>query len=378
MNICFVVEGYPTSNDPFMTFIRELVVQVSKEGHNCTVVAPQSISREIKLHVPRRPKMWKDYYSDSEYIQIYQPFYFSFSNYLSEIVRRQIVFQTKRTLKCISKRQKIDVLYAHFWHMAVIASEACETLPIIVASGEDVPTVRDRFPESMVEKMIARVKGVVYVANNSYEGSRRLGLQKNQPYIIAPNGFNPDEYKPIDRIACRQYLGFKPSDMIVSFVGSFDNRKGINRLSTALSYINNEKGYDVKSIFIGSGNIQPTCPGVLFVGKVPHDKIPQYLCASDFFVLPTNSEGCCNAIIEAIGCGLPVISSDLAFNDDILDNSCSIRINTNDETEISMAIIKLLDENLRHRLSDGAIKKSVQLSIVERSRRIISFIQDII
>ena len=38
----------------------------------------------------------------------------------------------------------------------------------------------------------------------------------------------------------------------------------------------------------------------------------------------SQNEGCCNAIIEALACGLPVISSNLPFNWDVLDESIAL------------------------------------------------------
>ena len=97
-------------------------------------------------------------------------------------------------------------------------------------------------------------------------------------------------------------------------------------------------------------------------------------CA-DIFVLPTLHEGCCNAIIEAMACGLPIVSSDRDFNHDILDETCSILIDPTNTKEIAKAI-KTLKENksLRDKLSQGAIDKSQTLTIDRRAKKIIDFI----
>lgn len=108
----------------------------------------------------------------------------------------------------------------------------------------------------------------------------------------------------------------------MAFVGHFNERKGSLRLSEALKEIK-----DIKSIFIGRGPEVPDCPGILYCGSVKHNKVPEYLNASDVFVLPTLTEGCCNAIIEAMARGLPIVSSNLTCNDGILNESNSIRIN---------------------------------------------------
>ena len=106
----------------------------------------------------------------------------------------------------------------------------------------------------------------------------------------------------MDKSICREQLGWNKDDFIVSFLGSFNDRKGVNRLSEAIRLAN--KKARISACFIGNGAIKPDCPNIVFCGTLDHDMIPAYLCASDVFVLPTLHEGCCNAIVEALACGI--------------------------------------------------------------------------
>ena len=136
-------------------------------------------------------------------------------------------------------------------------------------------------------------------------------------------------------------------------------------------------GGGVKSLFIGKGELDPQCDGILYKGMLPHEKVPQYLGTADCFVLPTLHEGCCNAVVEALACGLPVISSNLPFNWDILNETNSIMVNPNSIDEIADAIRTLRDDHSKRTLlAKGALKSVENLAIDQRAENIIKFIEE--
>ena len=337
------------------------------------MIAPQSLSRVIKHKVPMRAPKWKDKVDENSAVDVYQPLYLSFSNRMGKLRKKMFTAAARRALKRI--KNPVDALYGHFWHVGVLASQVDETLPVFVACGESKISVCQRHKPEEIAALQKRLRGVIYVGTKSLEEARELNLQQDCPYIVAPNGYDPARFHVLDRKQCRQELNWSQDAFVVSFVGSFTKRKGVDRLAEALNRLN-ENG-KVYSCFIGDGEITPACENILHLGRLGHDDIVKYLCASDVFVLPTNNEGCCNAIVEALACGLPVVSSNQLFNHDILDDSCSVQLDPMDVQAIADAIHELhMDEALREKLSAGAIRKAEALTIGRRGEALGRFMYE--
>ena len=109
MHICFVVEGYPIPEDPFMPFIRELAVEMVKQGVKCSVIAPQSLTRALSHRLPLRPKIWRDYIFDGNYIEVYQPCFISLSNMIPKLYWFSMTMSARKAFKKIS----VPVDYIH-------------------------------------------------------------------------------------------------------------------------------------------------------------------------------------------------------------------------------------------------------------------------
>ena len=160
---------------------------------------------------------------------------------------------------------------------------------------------------------------------------------------------------------------------IIICVGQFIERKGQKRILEAINLLGNK---DIKTIFIGKGDDDFEHESIIFKGTVKNVDLPYYLNAADVFVLPTRKEGCCNAIIEALACGLPIVSSDKPFNYDVLNGENSILVNPDDINEISTAISNLHENRgLREDIAQKSLETGEKLSVGRRATNIIDFMR---
>ena len=373
MRIVIVSEHYPFEGEPQFTFVQQLAYSMSNLGHHCIIIAPQSIPKVILNRERKKPLNSIDLSPDKKAIEVYRPRIVTFSNSKNRLLKFCSIFSWKKAiLKVLKKIDPVDVLYCYFWHVGLTVSYATSkiSIPIVVQASECAIAIPNLLKK---ENLLKRICGVVCASGKNLEESTKAGLLKFlSPTCIctAVNGYRKDEFYSSDRHQARLKKHFPQNIFIVAFVGGFIERKGILQLCAAL-----ERFDDVYTIFIGKGPEMPSCKNILFAGTLPHNQIVEYLNCADIFVLPTEAEGCCNAIIEAVACGLPVISSNKKFNDEIIDETCSIRIDEHNVDEIYNAIRLLKeDASYRKKLSEGAIYKSNELTIEHRAKTISNFL----
>lgn len=368
-SITIVSPGYPTNDDPYYPFVQQLAESFARDGIRVTVIAPQSITHSIIHHVNIHPIKRIEFLQGGGKIEILQPIYVTLPYKYKRINNFLLTGSIKRTIK---KTAQPDVYYAHFWQIGYCLFKAIKDkeIPLFIASGESEIEKMFCF-KNKIDDFSDFVKGVISVSTKNKEDSIKFGLTSEEKVSVFPNAVNVNLFHHRNREECRKQLGLPQEDFIIAFVGWFIERKGPQRVAVAISKIGG-----VKSLFIGKGDQEPQCDGILYKGSLPHDKIPLYLGAADVFVLPTLHEGCCNAVVEAMACGLPVVSSNLSFNWDVLDASNSILVDPNSVDEIADAIQRLRDDiELRKQLAEGALKKAESLTIDNRADAILKFIE---
>lgn len=369
MNIVIISYDYSDKRRAVFTFVAQLVEQWAKMGHNCCVIAPYSITANKRLHT------FKEVIQHEEQgtITILRPNYITTSRL--EIRGRRIswilhAWAVNRALRWLP--YKPDIIYGHFWEQAHEGFRFAKKhkIPLFVATGEsNIAKMISKWNDK--EEFCNYVSGVVCVSTKNKQESLELGLTEENKCEVFPNAIDCELFRKIEKTAFRHELGITEDAFIVAFVGWFNERKGAKRVSQAIQECNDP---EIKSFFLGAGSEEPNCQGIIFKGKVAHHDVPRYLNAADVFVLPTLNEGCCNAVVEAMACGLPVISSNRAFNWDILNEKNSIMVEPTDINAICLAIKRLkADPDLCQTMAEAALASAEQLTIDVRASKMINF-----
>ncbi len=95
---------------------------------------------------------------------------------------------------------------------------------------------------------------------------------------------------------------------------------------------------------------------VLITGNVPHNQILAWLNEMDIFAFPSIHEGSPNALLEAMACGLPIVTSEIDGMKDLLtDDVDALMIPPGDTDALAQALAVLIDsEDLRSELGAKA------------------------
>lgn len=384
MEYCFVAGNYPTKDRQVHVFLENVVVRLVDRGERCNVVAPQSLYAYFFKKKIRRPLVDERTTSNGNKYMVYSPRYFVFPKIkigklsLHNWSRALFYKALEKTYK--KNKFKPDVVYSHFIQAGIAGVRLAHKykIPSFIANGEadTIDSLKLNSPKS-VKQTLENVTGIISVSTKNKNEIKQLSNNDKavmDKVTIIVNAVDNKRFFKQDKVRMREKLGWDKDKFIVAFTGTFIERKGVLRLAHALDRFD-----DVYSVFMGVGPQKPECKNILHCGRVNNAQLGDYLNASDVFVLPTQAEGCCNAIVEAVACGLPVVSSDREFNYDVLDESCSILIDPDDENAIYNAVNKLkTDVEYRIKLAKGSEVKADKLSLDFRVDKIQEFINSMI
>lgn len=166
--------------------------------------------------------------------------------------------------------------------------------------------------------------------------------------------------------------------------------KGVGGIIGILPEIKRKFG-KIKFLILGEGEEAPKLKllaeefgvsgDVEFLGKIDHEIIADYYKAADLFILNTNYEGLSHTLLEVMQAGVPIITTDVGGNPEVIENGKQgILVKYNDPENLLAAAVKILsDKNFAATMIDKAKEKLLDFrwkKTVEQTAEILKKIRD--
>jgi len=171
-----------------------------------------------------------------------------------------------------------------------------------------------------------------------------------------------EKYRKKILIGHRHYINFEHFSIIkpftgretaIGYIGRLSEEKGILNFVEALPGILQEHPH-LKIYIIGDGQLNDRIharlaqsgilENVVVTGWIGHDEIPRYLNELRLLVLPSDTEGLSNIMLEAMACGTPVLSTPVgAIPDFITDGKTGFLMENNSPESIEKNVIRALN-----------------------------------
>ena len=212
-----------------------------------------------------------------------------------------------------------------------------------------------------VEKKLAKNTDVL-VTINEYDYQACQSWKAKHKFKIPGIGFDINKYnnEQFDKEEFKSSLGVK-DEFVIFTVAEFIRRKNY---ATSLKTIAELKDLNVKYLVCGRGKCEEEIKQqikelgiedkvVLLGYRKDVNKIMQ---VSDAFFLPSNQEGLCLSIIEAMNFGLPIVTSNVRGCQDLVeDGKNGFTADKNDYMRYAEIFKKLInDAELKHQLGKNS------------------------
>lgn len=227
----------------------------------------------------------------------------------------------------------------------------------------------DRLTKFMVSHYLVQTKS----AQEEWMGKLNLPKEK---FSIVPNGMRTSDFElSFDKVRERKLLHIDSSSSVIVCVARLRRGKGHEVLLKAFETLY-KKNPNTTLLLVGDGERESELKGqienyksknnVHFLGN--RSDVPLILALSDLFILPTEGEGMSNAIMEAMAAGLPIITTDISENRDLIEEGRTGILFPVSNEKILLDKISFLLENtkLREYLGKNARKEAQEKYDVEK------------
>ncbi|MBI4120931.1 MAG: glycosyltransferase [Parcubacteria group bacterium] len=231
-----------------------------------------------------------------------------------------------------------------------------------------------------IEHLVAKKADKVIVPSEYLKKIVMLWGVPGEKIVVIHNAFEaPQSGESRDELRKALHL----SGSVIVSAGRLVPWKGFDTLIDLMTEIQKQIP-DVKLIVVGSGpqeeklkaqSLKLKTP-VLMAGNVSHDELLKYLQASDLFVLNTGYEGLSHLILEAMGIGVPIVTTNVGGNPELIENGkTGLLVSYNDRGALAAAILSVLKERgeaeKRSKNAEEYVRQFSKEHMLEATKRVL-------
>ncbi|MGE6356040.1 N-acetyl-alpha-D-glucosaminyl L-malate synthase BshA [Flavobacterium sp. NPDC079362] len=339
----------------------ELGLELARRGHEIHFI---TYSQPVRLAL-LNPNVHYHEVNVPEYpLFHYQPYELALSSKLVDMV----------------KLYKIEVLHVHYaiphayaGYMAkqMLKNEGINLPMITTLHGTDITLVGNHpFYKPAVTFSINKSDYVTSVSQSLKDDTLKLFMIKNKIRVI-PNFIELDKMAKDPQAPCHRYVMAKENERIITHISNFRKVKRIPDIIKI--FYNIQKEIPSKLMMVGDGpekeKAEVLCmelgiyDKVIFFGN--SNEIDKILCMTDLFLLPSETESFGLAALEAMACGVPVISSNSGGLPEVnFDGFSGYLSDVGNVDEMAANAIKILkDDAVLNQFKENALEVAKKFDI---------------
>ena len=318
-------------------FIRERMFRVGRVLP-LVVVSPvpwfpfQGLIRRFRPHFrPPAPS-----HEVQQGFEVYHPRFFSIPGLFKAWDGYFMALGSYRLLARQKRQQGFDIIDAHFaypdGYAATLISKWLRVPVIITLRGTEVPLSKYSSRRKRIIRALQAAVRVFSVSSSLKRYAVSLGVDAAKIQVVG-NGVDTKKFYPLLQTEARNDLKLPGDVPLLISVGALVERKGFHRVIACLPRLR-EKYPGLQYLIVGGAGPEGDMSRQLrqqvrdlnlegcvsFLGKMPAERLKIPLSAADVFVLATRNEGWANVFLEAMACGLPVVTTDVGGNVEVVNN----------------------------------------------------------
>lgn len=241
-------------------------------------------------------------------------------------------FEGQKKIKDFIEKQNIDVVHIYgFRGDVLVNANISKHVKVISTINSNIYDDYTMLYGKYVGKIMAYIHIKSLRGKKGIACSRFVAEELNKRYNIdlkvIYNGIPCNDYTVTlqsERDSLRKELLLPLDKKIFIFVGYLIYRK--DPITVIRAFLNSKVAENSILLMIGDGPLMEECEkisegrkeNIMFLGNQP--STINFLKASDFYISSAYSEGLPTSVMEAMGCGLPVILSNIKPHEELVSN----------------------------------------------------------